>query len=96
MEIFTFVRFHASPGNDDAVAAALHEVMAPTRHEPGCLGINAFRSTRDPSLFYFHAHWVDDAAFDRHLAMPHTVRFTEQVSALIDRPVGLARTSRIG
>lgn len=96
MEIFTFVRFHASPGNDEAVATALRDVMEPTREEPGCLGINAFRSTRDASLFYFHARWADDAAFDRHLALPHTVRFTEKVSALIDRPIGLTRTHQIG
>lgn len=96
MEIFTFVRFHASPGNDDAVATAPREVMEPTRTEPRCLGINAFRSTQDSSLFYFHARWADEEAFDRHLALPHTVRFAGQVSALIDRPIGVTRTHQIG
>lgn len=95
MEVFTFVRFHAGPGNGEAVATALRDVMDPTRQEPGCLSINAFRSTRDSDLFYFHARWADDAAFDHHLGLSHTVTFTERVSALIDRPIGLTRTHKI-
>ena len=96
MEMFTFVRFHASPGNHEAVAKAMLEVMEPTRREPGCLNINAFCSTRDLNLHYFHARWTDDAAFDRHLALPHTVDFTSHVSSLVDRPIGVTRTHRIG
>jgi len=48
MDLFIFARFHARPGQEGAAAEALLEVLAPTREEPGCRSIHAFRSGRDP------------------------------------------------
>jgi quinol monooxygenase YgiN len=93
MEIFIFARFHASPGNEDGVAAALREVVGPSREEPGCLAIDAFRSIRDPRLFYIHSRWRDEAAFETHAALPHTVRFLARVQPLLDHALDVARTA---
>ena len=71
---------------------ALRNVVAPTRDEVGCLSIQAFRSAGDPRLFYIHSRWVDEAAFDLHAGLPHTVRFIERVEALIDHPLDVTRT----
>jgi quinol monooxygenase YgiN len=95
-ELFIFARFHARPGNEGAVADALGAVVPPTRAEPGCLGINAFRSTRDPQLFYIHSRWKDEAAFDHHATLPHTVRFVERVTPLIDHTFDVTRSEQIG
>ena len=84
--LYLFARFHATPGQEEAVESALREVIPPSRSEPGCLGINAFRSTRDPRLFYIHSRWKDQAAFDIHADLPHTRRFLEQVDPLLDQP----------
>jgi quinol monooxygenase YgiN len=94
--LFVFARFHARPGEEGGLAAALRDVLAPTREEPGCLGIHAFRSSRDPRLFYIHSRWKDEPAFDHHAGLPHTVRFVERVEALIDHPLDVARTEQIG
>jgi quinol monooxygenase YgiN len=96
MELFIFGRFHARPGNEGAVASAVQDVLGPTRSEPGCLGIEAFRSIRDPQLFYIHSRWKDEAAFEEHAGLAHTVRFIERVEPLIDHPLDVARTARIG
>ena len=96
MELFIFARFHAHPGNEDAVAEALLDVIFASREEPGCLSINAFRSVRDPRLFYIHSRWRDEAAFDYHGGLPHTVRFVERVERLIDHPLDVTRAERIG
>lgn len=96
MELYIFARFHARPGEEGGLAAALRAVLAPTRDEPGCLGIHAFRSSRDPRLFYIHSRWKDEAAFDHHAGLPHTVRFVERVEALMDHPLDVARTEQIG
>jgi quinol monooxygenase YgiN/adenylate kinase family enzyme len=96
MELFIFERFHARPGDEGAVANALHDVVAPTREEPGCLSIHAFRSIQDPRLFYIHSRWKDEAAFDLHGGKPHTIRFVRQVEPLIDPPFDATRTERIG
>jgi quinol monooxygenase YgiN len=91
MELFVFARFHARAGQEDALAAALNEVVPPTRAEPGCRAIGAYRSTGDPRLYYIHSRWIDEAAFERHAQQPHTVRFLERVQQLIDHPLDVTR-----
>jgi len=96
MELVIFGRFHARIGQEEAVAAAIREVIAPTRGEAGCLGIHAYRSIRDPRLFYINSSWGDEAAFELHAREPHTVRFIERVTSLIDHELDVARTTLIG
>jgi quinol monooxygenase YgiN len=96
MELFIFARFHARPGDEGAVADALRDTVAPSSEEPGCLSIHAFRSIRDPRLFYIHSRWRDEAAFEHHAGLPHTVRFVERVQPLIDHPLDVTRAERIG
>jgi quinol monooxygenase YgiN len=95
MEMFLFARFHARPGQEGAVAQALLDVVSHTREEPGCLGIHAFRSTRDRRLFYIHSRWTDEAAFEHHAGLPHTVRFVARVEPLIDHPFDATRAEQI-
>ena len=94
-QLFVFARFHAEDGQEAAVAAALQTVITPTRAEPGCIAINAYRSTRDPRLFFIHSHWIDEAAFESHATLPHTVAFIGRVQALIDHPLEVSRTQPI-
>ena len=91
MELYIFVRFHATQGNEATVEAALLEVIAPSRREEGCLQINAFRSARDPQLFYIHSRWKDEAAFELHATLPHTMRFIATVEPLLDHRVEAQR-----
>ena len=86
MELFIFARFHARPGNESVVEKALRDVI----------GIGTFRSIRDPQLFYIHSRWKDEAAFEIHAGLPHTVRFLERVAPLIDHPLDITRAERIG
>lgn len=95
MEMFLFARFHALPGKEAEVQEAILAVLPPSQAEPGCLAIQGFRSLRDPRLYFIHSRWRDEAAFEIHGALPHTVRFIETVTPLIDHPLDLARTERI-
>ena len=90
-QLYIFARFRARPGNENTVEAALREVLPPTRAEAGCLTLNTFRSTHDPQLFYLHSKWVDEAAFDHHAGLPHTVKFIATVEPLIDHEFDLTR-----
>jgi quinol monooxygenase YgiN len=96
MELFIFARFHARPGREGAVADVLLDVLEPSRGEPGCLSIHAFRSIHEPRLFYIRSRWKDDAAFEHHAVLPHTVRFVERVQPLIDHPLDVIRAGQIG
>lgn len=95
MELFFFARFHASPGQESALQEALKEVVVPSREEDGCLSIHAFRSNSDPCLFFIHSRWKDEAAFDYHNSLPHTLRFLERAKQLIDHALDLTRTTLI-
>jgi quinol monooxygenase YgiN len=66
--------------------------VPPTRAEAGCLAIQAFRSVQDPDLFFIHSRWTDEAAFDAHAALTHTLRFLQTVAPLIDHPLDVSRT----
>ena len=95
MELFAFLRLHAGAGNESAVEAALRSVIDSSREEPGCVSIYAFRSTEDARLFYIHSRWKDEAAFQRHAGLAHTVRFLASVDPLLDQPREVARTEII-
>ena len=92
MELYIFARFYARDGQGEDVAAAIRDVVTASRREPGCRAIDGYRSMRDPLLLYIHSRWVDEAAFDRHASLPHTVRFLERVTRLIDHPLDITRS----
>jgi quinol monooxygenase YgiN len=91
-EVFIFVTFQAIAGHEEDLATAVREVIAHTREEPGCRVIGGYRSCIDPALFYIHSHWVDDAAFDIHCSLGHTVEFMESTKTLLDRPAQIVKT----
>jgi quinol monooxygenase YgiN len=95
MELFIFARFHAHEGQEAEVAAALDGVIGPTRAEPGCLAIAAYRSIQDLRLFWIHSRWIDEPAFELHAGLPHTVHFLERVRQAIDHPLEVSRTQPI-
>ena len=96
MELFIFARFHARAGNEAALEEAMQRVVVPTREEAGCLGIQLFRSMRDPRLFYIQSRWADEAAFDLHAMLPHTIEFISRAESLIDHPLDVTRAEVIG
>ena len=87
MELFIFARFHTLEGHEEEAASVLREQVARTREEPGCLSIHAYRSIRDPRLFYIHSRWIDETAFEVHAQLPNTDRFIERMRELVDHPL---------
>ena len=95
MDQYVFVRLHAREGEEAGVEGALRDVTGPSREEPGCLSFHTFRSMRDRRLFFIHSRWVDEAAFQAHAELPHTVRFLKRVDALLDQPRDVTRTVKM-
>ena len=79
----------------EAFRAELLRVLAPTRAEAGCLAIRIFESLREPFVFAIHSEWVDEAAFELHARLPHTVRFLEAAKELLTHPVEGLRSREI-
>ncbi len=92
MELFIFARFHVRADGEDAAAAAIGDVVRPTREETGCLAVHGFRSVRDPRLFYIHSRWAHEAAFELHAGLAHTERFLTRMEALVDQPIEVTRS----
>ena len=90
--LYVFARFHAKSGLEHRVEQEILKVLAPTRDEPQCQGVNIFRSVRDERLFYIHSKWESEAAFDWHAELQHTKAFIEAVTDLIDHPLDVVRT----
>ena len=88
---FVFTRVHPKEGQEHLVSAIIREVLSPTRLEAGCLAIDGFASTQT-QVFYINSHWEDEAAFERHLNLPHTLKFLADIKASIDRPLEVTRS----
>jgi quinol monooxygenase YgiN len=74
----------------------LLRVNGPSREEAGCIKIEVFESLREPVTFAVHSEWVDEAAFDLHAELPHTVRFLQVAEELLTHSVQGLRTRQIG
>lgn len=96
MELAIIGEFRALPGRERELEAAIRKVVPQSRREATCLTIHAFRSNRDPTLFFIHSRWTDETAFEAHAQLPHTVDFVTTVESLITtHKVEVARLTQI-
>jgi quinol monooxygenase YgiN len=96
MAVHFLVRFEPSPGEETESREELPRVVEPTRAESGCLSMHVCESLQAPSAFAIHSEWLDEAAFERHARLPHTVRFLGAAERLLPLPVQGLRAREIG
>ena len=96
MSFHFIVRFEPRPGKEALLREELLRVNEPSRAEVGCISIHVFESLREPFEFAIHSEWVDEAAFELHAALPHTVRFLAAVEPLLTHSVKGLRLRGIG
>ena len=96
MSVHFIVRFEPLPGKEMEFREELLRVIGPTRSEIGCLAIQVFESLREPFVFAIHSEWADEAAFELHAQLPHTVRFLGAAKELLTHPVAGLRSREIG
>jgi quinol monooxygenase YgiN len=90
------VSFDPQPKDTPVFREELFRVIEPSRQEPGCIRMDVFESVCQPSVFSIHSEWIDEAAFDLHGTLPHTLRFLSAVEKLIGRPAKGLRLRQIG
>ena len=96
MPFHCMVRFEPLPGKEAEFREELLRVNEPSRAEAGCLRIDVFETLRDPQVFAIYSEWVDEASFELHAALPHTVRFLAAAEKMLTHPVEGLRLRRIG
>ncbi|GAA0669606.1 hypothetical protein GCM10009535_56810 [Streptomyces thermocarboxydovorans] len=69
--LVVLARYQCRPGEGDAVADALREVIPLARGEEGCALFLVSRGQTDPDEFVLVEHFVDEAALQAHRETPH-------------------------
>jgi len=95
LSVHFIVRFEPLPGREAAFREELLRVNQSSRAEIGCVNIHIFESLREPFVFAIHSEWVDEAAFEFHATLPHTLRFLAAAETLLAHSEGL-RLRHIG
>jgi quinol monooxygenase YgiN len=90
------VRFEPLPGKEAEFREELLRVSGLSRAEAACLSMDVFESLREPPVFAVHSEWVDEASFERHASLPHTLRFLAAAETLLPHPVEGLRLRHIG
>jgi quinol monooxygenase YgiN len=90
------VRFQPLPGMEAVFREELLRVTEPTRQEIGCLRIDVFESLREPFEFAIHSEWADEAAFELHATLPHTMRFLRAARKFLTHSIEGLRLRQIG
>ena len=96
MPVHFIVRFEPIAGKEAEFRRELLRVVEASRTETGCLAIHAFESLREPPVFAIHSEWADEAAFELHAQLAHTVRFVEAAKELLTHPIEGLRSRQIG
>ncbi len=74
--ICVIVTYIVKPGHEEEAIELLHNMVQPTRAEPGNLAYAAHRSLTKPNQLMLYEQYTDRAAFDAHRATPH---FTQNI-----------------
>jgi quinol monooxygenase YgiN len=61
----------AKDGEAQSVAAAIEQLVGPSRAEPGMIMYQAHRDPENPNVFFFYEQYVDEAAYQAHVESAH-------------------------
>lgn len=92
----SMIRFEPLPGKEAEFRNEVLRVSERSRAELGCLRLDVFESLREPYIFTIHSQWVDEASFELHATLPHTVRFLDLAGKLLAHPIQSLRLRQIG
>jgi quinol monooxygenase YgiN len=79
------ITIEAKPGEEDAVAALLQGLVAPTMAEPGVKLFLPYRSPTNRALFFIYELYVDEAAWGAHQSTNHFLAAVEQLLPRVAR-----------
>ena len=79
-----FAEFTARPGNEQRVADLVAGLTAQVRAEPGNLVFEPYTLEADPRRWFVYEVYVDEAAFQAHIAAPYGAVFNAALGPLIE------------
>ncbi|HEY3068390.1 MAG TPA: putative quinol monooxygenase [Methylomirabilota bacterium] len=82
-----WVKVRVKPdGRERFLKAIEHDALASERDEPGCHRFNVLQDTTDPSTYFFYEVYEDEAAIEKHRAMPHYATWRAAADTLDGQP----------
>ncbi|MDP9314056.1 MAG: antibiotic biosynthesis monooxygenase [Chloroflexota bacterium] len=69
------------PGTEQGVLSRFAELVANTRIEPGCINYDFHQHPTEAHRFVFYENYVDQRAFEDHIARPHTRTWVDYIHA---------------
>jgi autoinducer 2-degrading protein len=70
------------------------DALGSERDEPGCLRFNVLQDEQDENIYYFYEVYEDQAALEKHRAMPHYAVWRAAVDTL-DGPTEATRCTTV-
>jgi quinol monooxygenase YgiN len=77
-------RIKAKAGRQDALAAELIKLVAPTLAEAGCLQYDLHRDCEDPGNFLFFENWETRRQWQAHMESPQLQAYQAVAEDLVD------------
>ena len=77
-------RIKAKNGQENALAAEVEKLVAPTLAEAGCLRYDLHRDLEDPGNFLFFENWATKQQWLAHMESPHLQAYTAAADALVE------------
>ncbi len=77
-------RMTAKPGREDALAAELKKLIAPTLVEAGCLQYDMHRDLENPGNFLFFENWATRDQWLAHMESPQLLAYKAVADDLVD------------
>jgi quinol monooxygenase YgiN len=74
MAYVVLAKWIARRGEEEAVAAAIDQLIEPSRAEPGNLMYLAHRDPEDPRVFLLYEQYADEASYRAHIETEHFAR----------------------
>ncbi len=79
-----YAEFTAKPGREQEVATLVACLTGDVRAEEGCVVFDPFTRAENPRAYVVFEVYRDAAAFEIHLASPHSRRFNAALMGLIE------------
>ena len=94
MPYVVVAKWTAKEGEEQAVEAAIAQLVPPSRAEAGMILYQPHRDPDNPRVFFFYEQYVDKAGYEAHIASEHFERlgFGDAVPRLEARERGFYTT----
>jgi quinol monooxygenase YgiN len=86
VSVTVIARLQAKKGMEAQVRRECVALIAPSRKEEGCISYDLYQSTDDPTVFIFFENWLSREHVEKHLEMPHCLKFDQRTQGMLARP----------